>query len=146
MSKKIVTTNRRARYDYQIDDTYEAGLALVGTEVKSLRAGKATIAEGYIRVEGGEAWLVGAHIPEYAHGNRNNHDPTRPRKLLLHRHEIERLGTRTKEQGYTAVPLELYFRDGKAKLLIGLGKGRKRIDKRRLEREKEDRKEMSRYR
>jgi SsrA-binding protein len=145
-SRKIIATNRRARFDYEIDDTYEAGLVLRGSEVKVLRGGKVTIGEGYVRIERGEAWLVDVHIPEYTNAGYSQHEPTRPRKLLLHDHEIERIGVAIREKGYTAVPMELYFRDGRVKLLIGLGKGRKNIDKRRHEREKDDRREMDRYR
>lgn len=144
-SKKIVATNRRAKFDYEIDDTFEAGLVLRGSEVKSLRGGKVTLGEGYVMVDNGEAWLVDVHIPEYPNAGYAQHEPRRPRKLLLHGREIERIGSRIREQGYAAVPMELYFRDGRCKLLFGLGKGRKNIDKRRLEREKEDRREMDRY-
>jgi SsrA-binding protein len=128
--KDTITVNRRARFDYDIDETFEAGLVLTGTEVKSLRDGKASLAEAFATVRGGEAWLVQATIPEYAFGNRQNHDPTRMRKLLLHRREIERCEKFTQEQGRTLVPMELYWRDGRAKLLIGLGTGKKQHDKR----------------
>ncbi|HVL97757.1 MAG TPA: SsrA-binding protein SmpB [Egibacteraceae bacterium] len=134
MAKKTgpdtIVTNRRARFDYDITETLEAGLVLTGTEVKSLRAGKASIAEAFATVRGGEGWLVQAHIPEYDFGNRHNHDPTRRRKLLLHRSEIDRCEKFTQEQGRTLVPLRLYWKNGRAKLLIGLGKGRARHDKR----------------
>ena len=125
-----IAINRRARFDYQIDETIEAGLVLRGTEVKSLRAGKASIAEAFATVRGNEAWLVQAHIPEYEFGNRANHDPTRQRKLLVHRREIERMTKFTQEQGRTLVPMKLYWKDGKAKLLVGLGVGKARHDKR----------------
>jgi SsrA-binding protein len=144
--QKAIATNRRARYDYEIDDTYEAGLVLRGSEVKVLRSGKVTLGEGYVRVEGGEAWLLSVHIPEYTNAGYSQHEPTRPRKLLLHAHEIEKVGDALQKEGYTAVPMELYFKEGRVKLLFGLGKGRKTIDKRRLERDKEDRREMDRYR
>lgn len=126
----VIAVNRRARYDYDITDTVEAGLVLTGTEVKSLRDGKASLAEAFATVRDGEAWLVQATIPEYAFGNRANHDPARRRKLLLHRSEIDRLDRFTQEQGRTLVPMRLYWRDGRAKLLIGLGVGKARYDKR----------------
>lgn len=125
-----IAVNRRARFDYDITDTVEAGLVLTGTEVKALRAGKASIAEAFATVRGNEAWLVQATIPEYAFGNRANHDPTRQRKLLLHRREIEEMAKFTQEQGRTLVPMRLYWRDGVAKVLLGLGKGKARYDKR----------------
>ena len=125
-----IAVNRRARFDYEIDETIEAGIVLRGTEVKSLRAGKASIAEAFATVRGNEAWLVQAHIPEYEFGNRANHDPTRQRKLLVHRREIERMSKFTQEQGRTLVPMKLYWKDGKAKLLVGLGVGKARHDKR----------------
>lgn len=126
----MIAENRRARYDYHIVETVEAGMVLTGTEVKSLRAGKASIGEAFATVMGGEAWLVQAHIPEYAFGNRQNHDPTRQRKLLLHRDEIEELSRFTREQGRTLVPLRLYWKDGMAKVLIGLATGKAQHDKR----------------
>ena len=125
-----IAVNRRARFDYEIDETIEAGLVLTGTEVKSLRAGKASLAEAFATVRGDEAWLVQAHIPEYAYGNRANHDPTRQRKLLVHRREIERMAKFTQEQGRTLVPMRLYWKGGNAKLLVGLGVGKARHDKR----------------
>ncbi len=144
--KKIIASNRKARYDYDIGDTFEAGLQLVGTEVKSLRDGHVTLNEGYIRITGQQAFLVGVTIPEYSHGNLENHEPRRPRKLLLHRHEIDKVAQRLREQGFTAVPLELYFRNGYVKLLFGLGKGRKHHDKRHAAREKDARREMREHR
>lgn len=143
-SKDIVTVarNRRAKFDYEIVDTYEAGLQLTGTEVKSLREAHATIAEGYVQVKGREAWLVGAYIPEYRYGNINNHPPRRERKLLLHRHQIDRISAKLKEQGFTAVPMAIYFKQGKAKLEFGLGKGKKKYDKRQSEREKSAKRAM----
>jgi SsrA-binding protein len=134
MAKKsgedTIALNRRARFDYQIDETIEAGLVLRGTEVKSLREGKASLMEAFATVRNGEAWLVQAHIPEYAFGNRANHDPTRVRKLLVHRRELERMARFTQEQGRTLVPMKLYWKGGRAKLLIGLGVGKARHDKR----------------
>ena len=125
-----IVTNRRAPYDYDITDTIEAGLVLVGTEVKSLRGGKASIAEAFATIRNGEAWLVQAHIPEYDFGNRNNHDPTRQRKLLIHKAQIAQCEKFTQEQGRTLVPMKLYWKDGRAKVLLGLGKGKARHDKR----------------
>lgn len=125
-----IAVNRRARFDYDITDTIEVGLVLTGTEVKSLRAGKASLAEAFATVRGGELWLVQAHIAEYAFGNRQNHDPTRQRKLLAHRDEIADLERFIQEQGRTLVPLRLYWREGKAKLLLGLAQGKARHDKR----------------
>ncbi len=125
-----ITVNRRARFDYDILETLEAGLALTGTEVKSLRDGKASLQEAFATVRGGEAWLVQATIPEYAFGNRQNHDPTRQRKLLLHKREIKRCAEFTQEQGRTLVPMRLYWKEGKAKLEIGLGTGKATHDKR----------------
>jgi SsrA-binding protein len=139
-----IAVNRRARFDYQIDETVEAGLVLTGTEVKSLRAGKASIAEAFGTVRGDEAWLVQATIPEYEFGNRANHDPTRQRKLLLHRREIERLRQWTQEQGRTLVPMRLYWRDGKAKLQLGLGVGKARHDKRATMAERDARRAIDR--
>jgi SsrA-binding protein len=125
-----IAVNRRARFDYEIDETIEAGLVLQGTEVKSLRAGKASIVEAFATVRGDEAWLVQAHIPEYEHGNRFNHDPTRQRKLLLHRREIEHAARFIADQGRTLVPLKLYWKDGRAKVLLGFGQGKAQHDKR----------------
>ncbi|HUH08854.1 MAG TPA: SsrA-binding protein SmpB [Egibacteraceae bacterium] len=134
MAKKkgedVIAVNRRARFDYEIAETVEAGIVLTGTEVKSLRAGKASLAEAFATVRGGEAWLVQAHIPEYEFGNRANHDPVRQRKLLLHRKEIEEAARFTQEQGRTLVPMKLYWRDGVAKVLIGFGTGKATHDKR----------------
>jgi SsrA-binding protein len=128
--KKIVATNRRARHDYTIEDTLEAGIMLTGTEVKSLRAGRASLADGYGLITDGEVWLHGVHIPEYAMGTWTNHEPRRVRKLLLHRKEIDRLARSTSEGGLTLVPLSLYFSDGKAKLELALARGRRAYDKR----------------
>jgi len=128
---RVVAENRKARYNYHLEETVEAGIALVGTEVKSLREGRANIAESYAEIRGGEVWLVNAHIPEYAHGNIHNHEPRRPRKLLLKRREIKRLTGAVDRRGYTLVPLKLYFNArGMAKLLLALGKGKRAVDKR----------------
>ena len=126
----MVAQNRKARHDYTITDTYEAGLVLVGTEVKSLRAGHASLVDGFATITDGEAWLHGVHIPEYTEGTWTNHEPRRQRKLLLHRQEILRLIGKTKEGGITLVPLSLYFKDGKAKIEIALAKGKRTYDKR----------------
>jgi SsrA-binding protein len=128
--RKIVARNRRARYDYFIDDTVEAGLVLTGTEVKSLRAGRASLTDGFGQITDGEAWLHGVHIPEYTLGTWTNHEPRRTRKLLLHRKEIDRLAVATRERGLTLVPLSLYFRDGRAKVEIALARGKRSYDKR----------------
>jgi SsrA-binding protein len=125
-----IAVNRRARFDYDVVDQVEAGLVLTGTEVKSLRDGKASLAEAFATVRRGEAWLVQAHIPEYAFGNRANHDPTRQRKLLLHRDQIDELERFTQEQGRTLVPMKLYWKDGRAKVLLGLARGKAQHDKR----------------
>ena len=143
---RLVAQNRRASHDYFILDTYEAGLALSGTEVKSLRQGKASLAEAYATVEGGQAWILQMHIPPYEQGNRWNLDPLRRRKLLLHRGEIERLGEAVSRKGLTLVPLKLYFARGHAKLLIGVGKGKKTHDKRHAIAERDARREMDRER
>ncbi len=127
---KIIADNRRARADYLIEETFEAGIALTGTEVKALREGKANLKESYGDVIGGEVWLVGCHISPYANGNINNHEPTRRRKLLLHRDEINRLFGKTQERGLTLVPMKMYFKRGRAKLELGLGRGKKHGDRR----------------
>ena len=139
---KMVARNRRATYDYAIGDTFEAGMVLTGTEVKSLREGQATIAEAYVQIKDDEAWLLGAHIPEYKYGNRFNHEPRRPRKLLLKRSQINRIEVRIAQGGFTGVPMELYFSNGYAKLKFGLGKGKKHYDKRQDAKKKIDRREM----
>jgi SsrA-binding protein len=144
MPDKTVAVNRRAHHDYAIEETLEAGLALTGTEIKSIRAGRVNLAEAYARVEHGEAWLIGAHIAPYVQGNRNNHEPTRTRKLLLHRDQISELVGRTQAKGYTLVPLKLYIRNGMAKLELGLGRGKKAYDKRRTIAERDARRELER--
>jgi SsrA-binding protein len=128
--KKIIASNRRARHDYTIEDTVEAGLVLTGTEVKSLRAGRATLSDGFGQISDGEAWLHGVHIPEYTQGTWTNHDPRRTRKLLLHRREIDKLASSVSERGLTLIPLSLYFSDGKVKVELGLGRGKRTYDKR----------------
>ena len=141
----MVAENRRARFDYEILDTFEAGMVLTGTEVKSLRNGKAQITESYATPEEGEIWLINAHIPEYLQGNRFNHEERRRRKLLLSKREINRLMGAVEKQGNTIVPLKLYFNDrGKAKLLIGLAKGKQNHDKRQTERDRDWNRQKSR--
>jgi SsrA-binding protein len=127
---KIIASNRRARHDYAIDETIEAGLALMGTEVKSLRAGRASLADGFAQIVDGEVWLHNVHIPEYTQGTWTNHLPRRTRTLLLHRGEIERLIRKTSESGLTLVPLSLYFKDGKVKVELALARGKRTYDKR----------------
>ncbi len=141
---KLITSNRRARHDYAILDTFEAGLVLTGTEVKSLRDGKASLQEAYARVDRDEIWLVGMHVPEYSHGNRQNHEPTRTRKLLLHRKEIERLRGLLEQKGLTLVPLRLYWKDGRAKVELGLGRGKKDYDRRQDVAKREAQREIER--
>lgn len=128
--RKLVAQNKKARHDYAVLNTYEAGIVLVGTEVKSLRAGRANLVDGYAQIADGEVWLHGVHIPEYTQGTWTNHDPRRKRKLLLHRDEIAKLIGKTREGGLTLVPLSLYFRDGKAKVEIALARGKRSYDKR----------------
>ena len=128
--RKLIAQNKKARHDYAIEDVYEAGLVLTGTEVKSLRAGRASLVDAYANIKDGEVWLQNAHIPEYDQGSWTNHEPRRPRKLLLHRGEIAKLIGKTKESGLTIVPLSLYFKDGRAKIEIALAKGKKLHDKR----------------
>ena len=128
--KKVVAQNRKARYDYAIEETWEAGLVLVGTEVKSLRAGRASLVDGFGEIERGEAYLLGVHIPEYTEGTWTNHEPRRRRKMLLHQHEIDKMEGKVRERGFTLIPLSIYFKDGKAKIEIGLARGKKSYDKR----------------
>jgi SsrA-binding protein len=127
---KVIATNRKARHLYQFYDTYEAGLVLVGSEIKSIRAGRVSLQEGFVLFENGEAWLVNVHIAPYDPASRQNHEPRRRRKLLLHRREIDRLQGRTQEKGYTVVPTRLYLKDGRAKIEIALARGKKLYDKR----------------
>ena len=142
--RKVIATNRKARHDYTIEDTYEAGIVLSGTEVKSLRQGRASLVDGYGFIDRGEAWLDAVHIPEYTEGTWNNHAPRRKRKLLLHAHEIRKLAQETKEGGYTLIPLSLYFSDGRAKVELALAKGKREYDKRHALRERQDRREAER--
>jgi SsrA-binding protein len=140
----LIAQNRRARHDYHIEDVYEAGLVLTGTEVKSLRAGRASLVDGYATIKDGEAWLHGVHIPEYTQGTWTNHEPRRTRKLLLHRGEILRLIGKTKESGLTLVPLALYFKDGRAKIEIALARGKRTHDKRQALAERQAAREIRR--
>lgn len=142
--RKLVAQNRRARHDYAIESTFEAGLVLVGSEVKSLRQGRATLTDAYAEIRHGEAWLVNAHIPEYTEATWTNHDPRRARKLLLHRMEIDRLAGKVKEGGLTLVPLSVYFKDGRAKVEIALARGRKSYDKRAALAERQASREIAR--
>jgi SsrA-binding protein len=143
---KIIAENRKARHDYLIVDQYEAGLVLTGTEVQSLRMGKANLKDSYARVKDGEVWLYQVHISPYPFAYYNNHEPLRVRKLLLHKREIERMYAKANEQGYTLVPLKLYFKDGKAKVTIALAKGKRQFDKRQSIRDREQKREMDRVR
>jgi SsrA-binding protein len=137
-----IATNRRARHEYEILETVEAGIVLRGTEVKSLRDGLVNFKDSYASVRNGEGWLLGCHINPYSHGTDANHDPERDRKLLLHKKEIDRLGGKISEKGLTLVPLRLYFKDGRAKVELGLARGKKLHDKRATLREREVRREM----
>jgi SsrA-binding protein len=142
--RQVVANNKRARHDYTIEDVYEAGLVLSGTEVKALRMGRASLIDGFVHLDRGEAWLEGVHIPEYFQGTWNNHAPRRKRKLLLHKDEILRLESKVREKGHTVVPLSLYFLDGRAKVEIALARGKKEYDKRQSLREAQDKREAQR--
>jgi SsrA-binding protein len=136
--RKLVASNKKARHDFHIDETFEAGIVLTGTEVKALRAGRASLADGFVSVTDGEAWLEHVHIPEYTEGTWNNHAPRRKRKLLLHRRQIDELDRETQAKGRTIVPLALYFTDGRAKVEIALARGKKEYDKRHALRERQE--------
>jgi SsrA-binding protein len=142
--EKIIAVNRKARHDYFIEESLEAGLVLTGSEVKSLRAGKAQLKDSYARIERGEAWLANAHISEYNPAAQFGHEPTRQRKLLLHAREIDRLTGKTKEKGLTLIPLRLYFKNGRAKVELGLARGKKQYDKRATIKERESDREVDR--
>jgi SsrA-binding protein len=142
--EKLVVDNRRARHDFHLSDRVEAGVVLSGTEVKALREGKATLQQAYAEVRDGEAWLVGLHIPEYVQANRANHEPDRPRKLLLHRREIDRLYGQVREKGFTLVPTRLYFKDGRVKAEIALARGKELRDKRRSIADRDAKRQMER--
>jgi SsrA-binding protein len=142
--RKMIAQNKKARHDYHILDTYEAGLVLTGTEVKSLRLGRASLVDGFAQLDGGEAWLHNVHIPEYTQGTWTNHAARRKRKMLLHRTEIDKLTQKAQESGHTVVPLALYFKDGRVKVEIALARGKREYDKRQTLREKQDRREAER--
>jgi len=142
--RKVIARNRRARHDYRIENTYEAGLVLSGTEVKSLRAGRASLADGFAQISDGEVWLHNVHIPEYTQGTWTNHDVRRTRKLLLHRKEIERLIGQTAEKGLTLVPTRVYFKGPNAKVELALARGKDMYDKRHSIKDREQRREMER--
>ena len=141
---KHIASNRKAYHDYSIEDTWEAGIVLTGTEVKALRAGRASLIDGFAEVEGGEVWMIGVHIAEYSQGTWTNHSPRRRRKLLLHRSEIDRIERKISEKGFTLVPLSLYFKDGRAKVEIGLARGKSQYDKRQTLAAKDARRDMER--
>jgi SsrA-binding protein len=141
--QKLIASNKKAYHEYHVLDKFEAGLQLRGTEVKSLREGAANLKESYVIIKGGEAFLFGAHISPYAHGNRENHDPLRTRKLLLHRREIEKLHVQLTEKGLTIVPLRLYFKGGRVKVEIGVVRGKKLFDKRETEKRREAERETA---
>ena len=141
---KLIAQNRKARHDYEVEGTVEAGLALVGTEVKSCRDGKVSLTDAYAAIRDGEAWLLQCHIAPYSHGNKQNHDPLRPRKLLLHRNEIDRLGAKVAQDGRTLVPLKLYFKQGLAKAEIAIARGKKHYDKRQDIAKRDDARRMQR--
>ncbi|WP_375389299.1 SsrA-binding protein SmpB [uncultured Amnibacterium sp.] len=142
--RKVVATNRKARHDYTIEDTLEAGIVLTGTEVKSLRQGRASLVDGYAYIDGGQAYLDAVHIPEYNQGTWTNHPPRRTRKLLLHKQQILKLHSQVREGGYTLIPLSLYFSDGNAKVELAVAKGKREYDKRQALRERQDNREAQR--
>ncbi len=142
--KKVIARNKKAFHDFNIEDTFEAGLVLTGTEVKALRAGRASLVDGWVEIEDGEAWLQGVNIPEYTQGTWNNHAPKRKRKLLLHNHELAKLWQKTREKGQTIVPLELYFTGGRAKVEIALARGKAEYDKRETLKRQQDMREAQR--
>jgi SsrA-binding protein len=141
---KTIATNRKARHDYFIEDTFEAGLVLTGTEIKSIRAGRVNLRDSFAMVKEGELWLMNAHIAPYDQGTYTNHEPRRPRKLLMHRREINRIAGKLQEKGFTLVPLRLYLKNNRAKVELGLARGKKQYDKRAALREKETRREIDR--
>ena len=142
--RKLIAQNRKARHDFHIEDTFEAGLVLTGTEVKSLRAGQASLVDGFVEVANGEAWLLQVHIPEYTQGTWTNHEARRRRKMLLNRHEIDKIEQRVQTKGFTVIPLSLYFKDGRAKVEIALARGKKQHDKRQAIAEREAKAEARR--
>jgi SsrA-binding protein len=141
---KVIATNRKARYQYHFHDTYEAGMVLKGSEIKSIRASQVSLQEGFVVFEGGEAWLVNVHVAPYNPASRENHDPRRRRKLLLHRREIERLQSRVQEKGFTIVPTRLYLKDGRAKVEIALARGKQLRDKRQAIAERDSKRQVER--
>ena len=143
--EQVVSTNRKAYHDYFIEETYEAGITLLGTEVKSLREGKANLKDSYALIKGNEIFLLNCHISPYSHGNIQNHDPLRTRKLLLHRKEINKLWGNLTQKGLTLIPLKIYFKKGKAKVEIGLAKGKRKYEKRESIKEKEAKREIQRH-
>ncbi len=142
--RKLIAQNKKARHDYSIEDVYEAGMVLTGTEVKSLRAGRASLVDGFATLDDGEMWLRGVHIPEYTQGTWTNHEPRRARKLLLRKEELRRIANKVKESGVTLVPLAMYFQDGYAKIEIAVAHGRKHYDKRQAIAERESKRETDR--
>ena len=144
MTRQVVASNRRARFDYEILDTFEAGLVLLGSEVKSLRQGKASINEAYASERGGELWIESMNIPPYTYARDGGHEPTRPRKLLLHRREITRIAARLREQSLSLVPTQVYFAGGRAKVELALGRGKRTLDKRQTIKKREQQREMDR--
>jgi SsrA-binding protein len=144
MGIKVIATNRKARYQYHFHDTYEAGLVLMGSEIKSIRAGRVSLQEGFVLFDRGEAWLVNVHIAQYDPASQQNHEPRRRRKLLLHRREIDRLQSRAQEKGYTVVPTRLYLKDGRAKVEIALARGKKQYDKRQTIAKRDSQRQMER--
>lgn len=142
--RKLIAQNRKARHDFHIEDTFEAGLVLTGTEVKSLRAGQASLVDGFVEIANGEAWLMQVHIPEYTQGTWTNHEARRRRKMLLNRHEIDKIEQRVQSKGLTVIPLALYFKDGRAKVEIALARGKKQHDKRQAIAEREAKAEAQR--
>jgi SsrA-binding protein len=144
MGELVIARNKRARFDFFIDETHEAGIVLTGTEVKALRQGKVNLKDSYAKIEKEEIFLLGTHISPYTHGNRFNHDPDRPRKLLMHKRQIKRLYGKSKEKGFTLIPTKMYFKDGRVKVEIGLGKGKRAYDKRELLKQKTVEREVER--
>lgn len=143
--EKVIVTNRKALYDYQIQDKYEAGITLLGTEVKSLRDGRANLKDSYAIIKDNEVFLLNCHISPYSHGNLQNHDPLRTRKLLLHKREIEKLQGKITQQGLTLIPLKIYFKNNRAKVEIGIAKGKRQFEKRDSIKEKEAKREIERH-
>ena len=144
LGKKLIAQNKKARHDFSIDDVYECGIVLMGTEVKSLRAGRASLIDGFAMIENGELWLHGVHIPEYTEGTWTNHTPRRKRKLLVNKVELRKIAARIKDSGITLVPLQLYFKDGKAKIEVAVAKGKKAHDKRSTSMEQQATREVNR--